>query len=124
MRLAAVNGNDIVKRTADFSRRIVRLCSALSKMATGHRFTSQLFRCGTSIGAQIAEANFAKSRADFISKLDGALQEAEETRYWLELIRDSGVIKAGRLEPLLQETGEIIAILVTMVGKSREIPKT
>ncbi len=119
MRLAAIEGNDILRRTSNFSRRIMRLCDALPKTTTGQKLASQLFCCGTSIGAQLSEANFAKSQADFISKLEGALQEAQETRYWLELLRDGEIVKSVRLEAILREISEIIAIIVTIIHKSR-----
>lgn len=77
----------------------------------------QLFRSGTSVGAQYREACHAKSNADFISKMEGALQELEETRYWLELLTGSNIIKPARLVPLQAETSELIAIFVTIIKR-------
>lgn len=124
MRLAPVKGHDILKRTHDFGRRIVRLYAALPKNPGYKDIANQLLRCGTSIGAQVAEANFAKSDADFVSKLQGALQESEEVRHWISLVADAGFVKSGRLDPLLKESKEITAIIVTIISKTRRNRRT
>jgi len=77
----------------------------------------QVLRSGTSVGAQYREAQRAKSDADFINKVEGSLQELDETSYWLELLRDSGIASAEKLNPLLKETDELTAIFVTIVVK-------
>ncbi len=80
----------------------------------------------TSVGAHYREAQRAKSNADFISKIEGALQELDETGYWLELLGDSGLVKRSRLESLHKEADELISILVTIVkrvkSKQRQKP--
>jgi four helix bundle protein len=75
----------------------------------------QLLRSGTSVGAHYREACRAKSDADFISKIEGALQELEETSYWFELLIESNIFVADRLSPLCEETNELLAMFVTMV---------
>ena len=82
---------DMRKRTKDFALRIVRLYAALPKNAIAQVLGKQILRCGTSVGAQYREACRAKSSADFISKIEGSLQEPDETLYWLEMIAESGV---------------------------------
>jgi four helix bundle protein len=77
----------------------------------------QLLRSGTSVGAQYAEAQRAKSDADFVSKIEGALQELEESGYWLDLLGDAEIFAPEKLFPLRKETKELIAILVTIVRK-------
>ncbi len=77
----------------------------------------QVLRSGTSIGAHYREAQRAKSDADFVNKLEGGLQEAEEMIYWLELLADSGIVSAKRLQPLIAEAEELIKIFVAMVVK-------
>ncbi len=67
----------------------------------------QLLRSGTSVGAQYREASRAKSNADFISKIEGSLQELEESEYWLELLGDSGFVPEERLAAVKKETGEL-----------------
>ena len=74
-------------------------------------------RCGTSVGAQYREAQHAKSNADFISKIEGSLQELEETSYWLELIEEMNFFETSKLQPLRDETKELIAIFVTIAKK-------
>jgi four helix bundle protein len=75
----------------------------------------QVLRSGTSVGAHYREACRAKSDADFVSKLEGGLQELEETAYWLELIGEANIMAAERLSPLRNEAEELIAMFVTMV---------
>ena len=77
----------------------------------------QILYSGTSVGAQYREGCRAKSDADLVNKLQGSLQELEETLYWIELLIESEIIKAERLEPLLKETDELAAIFVSIVLK-------
>ena len=114
------NRQDLRKRTKDFALRIVKLYTALPKSAIAQVLGKQILRSGTSVGAQYREACRAKSNADFINKVEGALQELDETLYWLELIGESKLIKASRLEPLPKETEELIAMFVTMVKGVKE----
>jgi four helix bundle protein len=81
--------------------------------------THQLLRSGTSPGAQYREACRAKSDADFISKVEGALQELDESDYWLELLVDGGYETEQKLKPLRDETNELIAIFVSVVTKTK-----
>jgi four helix bundle protein len=81
--------------------------------------THQLLRSGTSPGAHYREACRAKSNADFISKIEGGLQELEESDYWLELLWRGGFVTQDKLRPLCEETNELIAIFVTMSLKAK-----
>jgi four helix bundle protein len=83
------------------------------------RIADQVFRSGTSIGAHYREATRAKSDADFISKLEGALQEAEETMYWLELLAGTNLVATEQLQPLLKEVDELIAMMVKSVKTTK-----
>jgi four helix bundle protein len=83
-----------------------------------------VLRCGTSVGAHYREAQRAKSNADFISKIEGALQELDETTYWLELLADGNIVKASRLESLRQEAHELTAILVTIAKRVKARGRT
>ena len=124
MWLTPTNGNDIRKRTALFAKRIIRLHKALPHTMANQTVGKQLLRSGTSVGAQVAEASFAKSRADFISKLEGALHESEETHYWLTLIAETDVFRSSRLVEILKESKEITAIIAAIVSKSRRRKST
>lgn len=106
---------DLQDRTKRFALRIIKLYSALPRRGPAQVLGNQILRSGTSPGAQYREAQRAKSNADFISKIEGALQELDETIYWLELISDSGLLPQKRLEGLHKEAEELIAILVTIV---------
>jgi four helix bundle protein len=108
---------DLNKRTKEFALRIIRLYSSLPKTGVAQVLGKQVLRSGTSTGAHYREAYHAKSNADFISKIEGALQELNETQYWLELIGEAGIIAPDLLEPLCDEARQLTAILVTIVKK-------
>ncbi len=108
---------DLSKRTRIFALQIIRLYSSLSKSTEAQVIGRQLLRSGTSAGAQYSEANFAKSNKDFINKIEGSLQELEETAYWLNLLKDAGLAKGEMIDPLYKETRELIAIFVTIVKR-------
>lgn len=112
----AVN-SDLKGRTKDFAVRVIRLYAALPKSAEAQVLGKQLLRSGTSVGAQYREAQHAKSDADFVSKIEGALQELEETAYWLELIEEMKFFPPKKLETIYQETRELLAIFVTIAKK-------
>jgi len=115
---------DLRKRTKDYALRIVKLYAALPNSAVGQVLGKQILRSGTSVGAQYREACRAKSNADFITKIEGALQELDETQYWLELGGETNLVKLDRLRDLLDETEELIAIFVTMVKGVKEQTRT
>ena len=83
---------DLRVRTKDFALRVIRLCSTLPKSGPPDVIGRQLVRCGTSVGAQYREAHRARSIAEFISKLESAIQELDETVYWIELLVDAKII--------------------------------
>lgn len=109
------NRQDLAKRTKDFALRIICLYSALPKTTEAQVIRKQLLRSGTSVGAHYREARRAKSNANFICKMEGALQELDETAYWRELLSESGIVKPERLKPLVDECEELTAMFVTMV---------
>lgn len=94
-------------RTTRFALAIINLCSELPKTMPAQ----QILCSGTSVGAQYREAKRAKSIADFISKIEGATQEIEETSYWLELLTGSAIVATKRAAPLVTEAGELTAML-------------
>jgi len=79
----------------------------------------QLVKAGTSIGANLEEASAAQSRADFVSKCSIALKEARETYYWLRLFKETEIIPANRISGLTVECNEIVAILTSIVKRTR-----
>ena len=110
---------DLKKRLKEYALRIIRLYESLPKTGAVHVITHQLLRSGTSPGAQYAESCRAKSNADFISKIEGVLQELEESLYWLELLIEGGFVTEKKLKPLCVETNELISIFVTIVLKAK-----
>jgi four helix bundle protein len=110
---------DLADRTKNFARRIIHLYVALPKETVAQALGKQVLRSGTSVGANYREASRGRSKAEFISKIGDCLKEADETAYWLELLTEEEIISKKRLEPLLQETNELISILVTISKRAR-----
>ena len=79
-----------------------------------------MLRSGTSVGANYCEANRARSKAEFISKVGDSLKEIEETEYWLELLQDGGCVPVRSLDNLLDETRQLIAIFTTIDKRAKE----
>jgi four helix bundle protein len=109
--------SDLKQRTKTFALRIIKLYSALPRRGDAKVLGNQILRSGTSVGAHYREACRAKSNADFISKVEGALQELDETAYWLELLGEAQILPMKRLQALHDEAEELIAILVTIATK-------
>ncbi len=106
---------DILERTKLFSLRVIRMYSALPETTESRVIGKQILRSGTSVGAHVREGKRSRSQAEMISKTEVALQELEETIYWMELLVESGIVKARRLSSLMREANELTAILVTSV---------
>jgi four helix bundle protein len=106
---------DILDRTKTFALRIIRLYSALPKSTEAQVIGKQVLRSATSVGAHLREGKRSRSDAEMISKTEVALQELEETVYWLELLVGAGIVKPERLTDLQEEADELTAILVTSV---------
>jgi four helix bundle protein len=111
---------DLRSRTKTFALRIVRLYSALPKTTVAQVLGKQLLRSGTSVGAHYREAYRSRSDAEFISKIEGGMQELEETIYWIELLVESGTVKAEKLHSLIEEANTLMAILVSCVKKVKQ----
>ena len=108
---------DLKIRTKDFAVRIIRLFAMLPKTTEAQVVGKQILRSGTSVGAQYREAQHAKSDADFVSKIEGSLQELEETTYWLELLDEMALFDSAKLAPIRQEARELTSIFVTIAKK-------
>ena len=117
--VSAVDGprRDLCERTFCFAIRVVRLCRLLDdKPGTPRLLSKQILRSGTSVGANVEEAQAAQSDADFLSKYSIACKEARETLYWLRLLAASEVIPEVKLHDLIGECNELVAIL-TSIGR-------
>jgi len=104
------------ERTKQFALMIIRLYSVLPRSPEAQVIGKQLLRSGTSVGAQNREAQRGRSSAEFVSKLQGALQELDETQYWLELLQESGIVQPQSIHEVLQETNELIAMHIASVN--------
>ena len=102
-----------------FALRIVKLYAYLHDERKEHVISKQIYRCGTSIGANLAEGQFAQSDADYINKLSIALKEATETTYWLELLHESEMISTKQYESLQNDVKTITGTLVNIVNKMK-----
>jgi len=112
---------DLGERAFQFAARVVSLCVQLEKKPGVARvLANQLVRSGTSIGANIEEAQAGQSRRDFRAKNVIALKEARETHYWLRLIIAANLLGEDRLLPLLQESEELMRILGAIVSRTKE----
>jgi four helix bundle protein len=112
---------DLRERTTTFAIKVVHLYGSLPMK---NRYDiqvagKQIIRSGTSVAANYREASRARSKADFISKIDICTQEADETLLWLEVLNEGCKLNLETIEPLKQETNELISIFVTMSKNSK-----
>ena len=111
---------DIGQRTFAFAVQIVRFCRDLEgRSEIARTLSRQLLRSGTSIGANVEEAQAGQSRADFVSKYSIALKEARETIYWLRLVKECGEDLKDRCDPLRKEGDEIARIIASIILKAK-----
>ena len=103
-----------------FAVRIVNLCKHLSSTKKEYTLSKQLLRSGTSIGANIAEAEQAQSRADFISKMCIALKEAVETNYWLRLLQATDYLSETEFSSIHSDCRELEKMLTAIVKTAKQ----
>ena len=108
---------NLSERTRDLALRVIRLCGALPSNRTTDVIVRQLVKAGTSPGAHFREALRARSKSEYVAKLNGGLMELEEALYWLEIVEGAGLMKSDKLEPLKTETNELIAIFISLIKK-------
>src|SRR5262249_13939624 len=111
---------DLKARTKAFALRMIRLYSAMPNTVVAQVIGRQLLRSGTSVGAHYREASRGRSTAEFVSKIECALQELEEAAYWLELVSESGLLKPARLSAIQREVEELTKILTTCVKNAKQ----
>ncbi len=112
--------HSIVERSFNFAVRIVKLCRFLEKQDRVSRtLANQLLRSGTSVGANIEEAQAGQSKPDFISKMSISRKEARETLYWLRLLKESDSVEADKLSEILKEADELVRILTAIVKSAQ-----
>ena len=111
--------NLLIDKSIAFASRIVKLHQYLTKTKKETVISKQIVRSGTSIGANINEANYGQSKADFISKMHIALKETAETEYWLKLLSMSDYINEEMGQSLLSDCLEIKRILVSTINTAK-----
>ena len=112
-----MNDNVLYKLGKTFALRIIKLYTYLCDEKKEYVISKQIYRCGTSIGANIAESIYAQSEADYINKLKISLKEASETRYWLELLYESSIIDELQYQSLLNDLSTIMGTTINIINK-------
>ena len=108
--------NALVDLSMEFSVKVLKLCDPIK----GHySIINQLERASTSVGANIREANYAQSRADFVSKLQISLKECFESEYWLELMYKADIISEAAAKELIHNCGVIRKLLITSINTAK-----
>ena len=107
------------RRTKEFAKRIINLCKSLADTREGRLIGNQLFRAGTSVGANYRAACRARSKAEFIAKMGIVLEEADESLYWLEILKETKVLKKDILSQIMKEADELISIFVKTLLTSK-----
>ena len=110
--------NIIVDKSFDFAVRIVNLHKYLTIEQKEYVMSKQLLRSGTSIGANVSEAERAQSKADFISKMNIALKEANETNYWLKLLNKTDYLSRSQYDSINTDINELIKLLIAICKTS------
>jgi four helix bundle protein len=115
----ATQPEQLRERTKQFAIRIVRLFRSLPKNDEARIIGKQALRAGTSVAANYRAVCRARSRAEFISKIGVAVEEADETVFWLEILVETGIVPRARMEKLLLEANELLAILAASQRTAR-----
>ena len=114
-----MNAEQFRARTKSFALRIIRLVDSLPSRRSAEVIGRQLLRSGMSVCANYRAACRARSRAEFAAKLGIVLEEADESLYWMELLTESGLVKAQRLVHLMKEADELVAMTVASINTAR-----
>ena len=114
--------NILYQKAYLFAIRTVKLSQYLSHEKKEYVLSRQILRSGTAIGALVSESKFAQSRPDFLNKLMIALKEANETKYWINLLHDTQYITKQMFESLLCDIKEVIGLLVSITKSIKQNP--
>ena len=118
-----MNSEILRERTKKFALLIIELVNNLPQNVVGRAIANQLIRSGTSIGANYRAACRGRSKSEFLSKLHIALEEADETVFWLELIIEAQLLSFEKINPILTETNELTAIFAKSFQTAKKIIK-
>jgi four helix bundle protein len=114
-----MNASDMKLRTKQFALRVIRAVQSLPRDPAAGVIGKQLIRSGTSVGANYRSSCRAKSRADFVVKMNIVEEECHETLYWMELLIEAGLVNESKLAPLMKEGDEILSIVVRSIQTAR-----
>jgi four helix bundle protein len=114
-----LDSEELKKRTKEFDLRVIRLTASLPASRVATIIGRKLLRAGTSVGATYRAACRARSKLDFISRTRIAIEEADESLYWMEMLVDADLIPREKLAPVMKEASEVIAILTASVKTAR-----
>lgn len=107
-----MDDRELKRRTQVFALRVMKMIDSLPNTTTGQVIAKQIVRCATSVGANYRAACRGRSKAEFLSKLQTVVEEADETCYWLELIIEGELLPKPRIDDLLDEANQITAIMI------------
>lgn len=108
------------KRTKQFALQVIRLTESLPNERTANVIGHQLLRSDTSVGANYRAAYRARSKAEFVAKLGIVEEETDESLFWMELLVESNIVSEEKLQSLMQEADEIVAIIVSTIKSTRK----
>jgi len=114
-----MNKIDLQKRTKQFNIDVIKVCESLPRNAAGCELAKQIIRSSGSVGANYRATQRAKSKADFIYKLEIVIEEADETMYWLEVMSETGLIDTKNATVLIKEANELVSIFVATVKTTK-----
>ena len=115
-----MESNQLVTLSKQFAVEIINLCERMKRRGKASGIISQLLRSGTSIGANIHEANYASSKADFINKFQIALKECYETDYWLDIFHDSKIVTDEEYEKMFAQCSKIRKMLIASITTAKK----
>lgn len=111
--------NVIAAKSYAFAIRIIKLYNFLSAGKKEFVLSKQVLKSGTAIGALVREAEHAQSKSDFLNKMNIALKEANETEYWLMLLKDTGYIQQDEFDSIIKDCEEVLKLLVSIVKSTK-----
>ena len=112
--------DSLKKRTKEFAKGVIELCRKLPNNREGRLISDQIFRSGTSVAANYRSACRSRSKAEFISRLSVVEEEADETLFWLEIIKEMNISKDALLDYLMKENDELVAIFVSSIKTAKK----
>jgi four helix bundle protein len=112
--------HELRARTKKFALRVIRMSQALPRTREANVILQQLLRCATSTAANYRAAGRSRSKAEFIAKLGVVIEEADETVFWLEMLAESGMVRASKLEKIQAEANQLLAIFAASRRTAKE----